>query len=59
METIMCNREISGEYVRAGETYKVTREGRHLHLEGPNGNTFMRDWSYAAALRTGQLVVLS
>jgi hypothetical protein len=59
---VKCLREISGEYLTAGEVYTVTltqsRKGSH-HFQGENGATFLRPWSYAAALASGQLEIVA
>lgn len=66
-QTVKVIRAIPGEYVRAGDTYKVTRResGRGLKAtafffhEGRQSGTSMREWLVAKAILTGAMQVVA
>jgi hypothetical protein len=61
---VRCTRDGAewGEYVTAGDTYDVAPPGRgrggqyYLRNRRTDGGTFMRPWSYRAAVEQGWLI---
>lgn len=58
-------REIPGEYVRAGATYTITREGNsprrssyHFRNNETGGGTFIQPYAFDAAVRSGAVVTV-
>lgn len=66
-QTIKVIREIPGEYVRAGETYKVTRaeSGRglkaraHFFNTARQSGTSVPEWQVVKSIMTGALLVVA
>lgn len=59
--TIRCEREISGEYLTAGDTYRVQVGRRQVNFENiaRGTGTFMPLWQYNRSVRDGSLVVVT
>lgn len=63
-QKMLCTREISGEYVSAGDVYTVTRyvpatprADAHFWCDARNCGTMIREWRLTDALRSGALVI--
>lgn len=57
--TVRCNEELPGEYVRAGETYKVSiarTQARFVHSSG--SGTFMNASTFRRAVKAGKLTII-
>jgi hypothetical protein len=60
-QTIRVTREISGEYVHAGEIYHTERSANgkgDVWFSRPEGSTYMRQWRFNQELRNGALVAV-